>query len=99
MDWKNLQGPYTTRVPIARVRALLEYEAMADPETEERFGSWARGECRDTRFEVDLAIARKMGRYFELSRYGEPSLGRFFKEAAKLEKAAPTWRRPRSTRI
>ena len=28
-----------------------------------------------------------MGRRFELSRYGEPSLGRFLKEAAKLEKA------------
>ena len=69
------------------MRALLEYEAMADPNTEERFGRWARGECRDTRFEVDLAIARKMGRYFWLSRYGKPSLGRFFKEAAKLEKA------------
>lgn len=87
VDWKSLQGPYTSRVPIACMRVLLEYEAMADPETEERFGRWARGECRDTRFEVDLAIARKMGRHFELSRYGKPSLDRFFKEAAKLEKA------------
>lgn len=87
VDWKSVQGPYTSRVPIACVRALLEYEAKADPGTRERFGRWARGECRDIRFEVDLAIARKMGRYFQLSRYASPSLNRFFKEARKLEEA------------
>ena len=87
VDWKNVQGPYTNRVPIACLRVLLEYEAKADPETQERFERWARGECRDTRFEADLAIARKMDRYFSLSRYGEPNLNRFPKEAAKLQKA------------
>ena len=87
VDWKSLKGPYTSRVPIARMRALLEYEAMADPETQRRFEGWARGEYRDVRFEVDLAIARKMGRYFQLPRYGAPALKRFFKEAAKLEAA------------
>ena len=87
VDWKSVQGPYTKRVPIACMRALLEYEAMADPGTRERFARWARGECRDTRFEVDLAIARKMGRDFSLSAYASPNLDRFFKEAAKVEKA------------
>ena len=84
VNWKKVKGPYTSRVPIARVRALLEYEAMADPETRTRFEGWANGEYRDIRFEVDLAIARKMGRYFELSRYGSPNLRRFFKAAEKM---------------
>ena len=83
VDWKSVQGPYTTRVPIARMKALLEYEAMADPDTRRRFEGWARGDYRDIRFEVDLAIARKMGRDFSLSRYGRPKLERFFKEAEK----------------
>lgn len=83
VDWKNIQGPYTSRVPIACMKALLEYEAMADPDTRRRFEGWARGEYRDIRFEVDLAIARKMGRDFSLSRYGRPNLDRFFKEAKK----------------
>ena len=87
VDWKNVKGRYTSRVPIACMRALLEYEAMADPDTQRRFEGWARGEYRDIRFEVDLSIARKMGRYFELPRYSGPNLARFFKEAAKLEKA------------
>ena len=87
IDWKSVQGPYTKRVPIACMRALLEYEAMADPGTQERFARWARGECRDIRFEVDLAIARKMGNHFSLSAYASPNLDRFFKEAAKMEKA------------
>ena len=87
IDWKSVQGPYTKRVPIARMRALLEYEAMADPGTQERFARWARGECRDIRFEVDLAIARKMGNDFSLSAYASPNLNRFFKEATKMEKA------------
>ena len=87
VDWKSVKGPYTSRVPIACVRALLEYEAMADPGTRERFGRWARGDCRDVRFEVDLAIARKMGRDFQLSRYASPNLNRFFREARKLEEA------------
>lgn len=87
IDWKSVQGPYTKRVPIACMRALLEYEAMADPGTQERFARWARGECRDIRFEVDLAIARKMGNDFLLSSYASPSLNRFFKEATKMEKA------------
>lgn len=87
VDWKSVKGPYTSRVPIACVRALLEYEAMADPGTRERFERWARGDCRDIRFEVDLAIARKMGRDFLLSRYASPNLNRFFKEARKLEEA------------
>lgn len=84
IDWKNLQGPYTSRVPINHMRVLLEYEAMADPDTQRRFERWARGECRDIRFEVDLAIARKMGRDFSLSRYGSPNINRFFKTASKL---------------
>lgn len=84
VNWKNLKGPYTSRVPIARMRALLEYEAMADPETQTRFEGWANGEYRDIRFEVDLAIARKMGRYFELPRYSSPNLKRFFKAAEKM---------------
>lgn len=83
VNWKKIQGPYTSRVPIACMRALLEYEAMADPETRTRFEGWANGEYRDIRFEVDLAIARKMGRYFELPRYGSPNLKRFFKAAKK----------------
>ena len=87
VDWKNVKGPYTSRVPIACMRVLLEYEAMADPETQERFERWARGDGRDIRFEVDLAIARRMGRYFDLSRYDTPNLNRFFKEALKMEKA------------
>ena len=87
VDWKNVKGPYTSRVPIACMRVLVEYEAMADPETRERFEKWARGDCRDTRFEVDLAIARRMGRDFSLSRYGAPNLKRFFKEARKLEES------------
>lgn len=87
VDWKAVQGPYTKRVPIAYMRALLEYEAMADPETQGRFEGWARGEYRDIRFEVDLAIARKMNRHFEVPGYTEPSLGRFIREAGKLEKA------------
>lgn len=87
VNWKKVKGPYTSRVPIARMRALLEYEAMADPETQTRFEGWANGEYRDIRFEVDLAIARKMGRHFELSRYGSPNLRRFFKEAEKKIKA------------
>ena len=87
VDWKSVKGPYTSRVPIACVRALLEYEAMADPGTRERFGRWAQGDGRDVRFEVDLAIARKMGRDFQLSRYASPNLNRFFREARKLEEA------------
>lgn len=87
VDWKSVKGPYTRRVPIACMRALIEYEAKADPETRRRFERWARGDCRDIRFEVDMAIARKMGRYFELSRYGAPNLKRFFKEASKLEES------------
>ena len=87
VDWKSVKGPYTSRVPIACVRALLEYEAKADPGTRERFERWARGDCRDVRFEVDLAIARKMGRDFDLPRYASPNLNRFFKEARKLEEA------------
>lgn len=87
VDWKSVKGPYTSRVPIACMRVLLEYEAMADPGTRERFERWARGDGRDIRFEVDLAIARKMGRYFDLSRYASPNLKRFFKEARKLEEA------------
>ena len=87
VDWKNVKGPYTSRVPIACIRVLIEYEAMADPDTQERFKRWARGDCRDIRFEIDLAIARRMGRDFMLSRYDSPNLKRFFKEADKLEKA------------
>lgn len=87
VDWKSVKGPYTSRVPIACMRVLLEYEAKADPETRERFERWARGDCRDIRFEVDLSMARKMGRYFELPRYGAPNLERFFKEARKLEES------------
>ena len=86
-DWKNVEWPYTGRIPIACLRTLLEYEAMADPGTRARFGRWARGDCRDVRFEVDLAIARKMGRDFQLSRQASPNLNRFFMEACKLERA------------
>lgn len=48
--WMSIQGQgrleerrgiYTNRVPIACVRALLEFETMADPETQERFVRWA----------------------------------------------------------
>lgn len=86
VDWKSVKGPYIRRVPIADLRALLEYDAMADPETQKRFEGWARGEYRDIRFEVDLAIARKLDRHFSISRYGYPNLKRFFKEADRLEK-------------
>lgn len=60
VDWKKVVGRWVKRVPIRELRPLLWYESMADGNTQKRFESWARGENRDIRFEVDTRIVKEM---------------------------------------
>ncbi|MDE0526899.1 MAG: hypothetical protein OXI27_10015 [Thaumarchaeota archaeon] len=60
VDWKKVVAAHAMRVPIRNLRELLWEEALADGNTRERFERWARGECRDVRFEADTRIASEM---------------------------------------
>ena len=48
------------QAPIANMRELLWDEDAVDDSTQERFEEWARGGCRDIRFEIDTRIASEM---------------------------------------
>ena len=48
------------RAPVANIRLLLRDEDDLDGNTQERFEAWARGDCRDVRFEIDTRIASEM---------------------------------------
>ena len=60
IDWNVVVAPHAVRAPIRNVRELLYEESLADGNTQERFGAWARGDCRDVRFEADTRIAAEM---------------------------------------
>ena len=61
VDWSGIVGPPpAVRAPIRNLRELLWEESLADGNTEERFGAWARGDRRDVRFETDTKIAAEM---------------------------------------
>ncbi len=60
VDWKHLKGRHMIRAPVANIRLLLRDEDELDGNTQERFEAWARGDCRDVRFEIDTRIASEM---------------------------------------
>ena len=60
IDWGAVVAPHAVRAPIRNVRELLYEESLGDGNTQERFGAWARGDCRDVRFEADTRIAAEM---------------------------------------
>ena len=60
VDWNSVVAPHAVRAPIRNLRELLWEESLADGNAEERFGAWARGDCRDVRFEADTRIAAEM---------------------------------------
>ena len=60
VDWNGIVAPHAVRAPIRNLRELLWEESLADGNTEERFGAWARGDRRDVRFEADTRIAAEM---------------------------------------
>ena len=60
VDWGSLRGAHIIRAPIANMRELLMDEDAVDGNTRERFLRWARGDCRDPRFETDTRIASEM---------------------------------------
>ena len=60
VDWRSLKGLHIIRAPIASMRDLLTSEDAVDGNTRRRFEAWARGDCRDPRFETDTRIASEM---------------------------------------
>lgn len=60
VDWKSVVAPHAMRVRVDNLRHLLWEETLADGNTQKRFEAWARGDCRDVRFEADTLIASEM---------------------------------------
>ena len=88
VDWNGIVAPHAVRAPIRNLRELLRDESIADGNTEERFGVWARGDRRDVRFEADTRIAAEMRGGF-VPDYNSLDLHVIQKEAEAEERSHP----------